>query len=266
MKKIINYTILLLVLTSFVFAEELVIAPTGSDIIPVGVGYSEHKVAQAFSSSESISITGFKYEDGGSGATSYNFSIRTAYDSENSLVSKTVLLENINTTQINYINFDTPLLIDADTVYYFVVEDNNHEPGPPYHYGYLIMQTGDIYPLPMYHYEDGWGGDTGADLVLTLFYASPCTPSWSCSEYSECLITPTNHLECLAVVDANNCGESFSGSLSTYNVNSCTVPRHGSNAITAISNQKTTTVAPNPVETFILNFRSWIFNLLGVKA
>jgi hypothetical protein len=116
------------------------------------------------------------------------------------------------------------------------------------------------------HYLRGHGypNDGGAQLESCSYYFEPmCTPNWQCSDYSECLITPNNHLECQAVVDANNCGELFSGSLSTYNVDSCTVPKNGVNAVTAINNQKRATASPsnpimNAIHTLLMNIRKFL--------
>jgi len=64
--------------------------------------------------------------------------------------------------------------------------------------------------------------------VLTLYnngtglsypFTIPCTSSWSCSLYGAC--EGNNVSACLAVTDANACGVTFNGTLSTYDNSSC---------------------------------------------
>ena len=50
----------------------------------------------------------------------------------------------------------------------------------------------------------------------------PCSPNWSCSSLDACSIS--NNRACLAVTDANSCGQSFGGNLSTYDVSCTYVP------------------------------------------
>lgn len=105
-------------------------------------------------------------------------------------------------------------------------------------------------------------------------YLPRCSSTWACNSYTNCIIKPFNHKDCTAVADSNNCyvqtGEPaniFQGNLADYTSNDCTVKATNAGAI-VFSNQqvaKQQQATTNSIEQLILNFRSWLLNLLGLK-
>jgi hypothetical protein len=103
-----------------------------------------------------------------------------------------------------------------------------------------------------------------------------CAPSFGCSEYSNCIGTPYNHKDCLAVSDANTCftqtglvSDQFAGSLSSYETSDCSVrstSNHAAIINNAIASKQASAVATNPIEQLILNFRSFILGIFGIKG
>jgi len=61
---------------------------------------------------------------------------------------------------------------------------------------------------------------------------SPCTPDWSCSGYSECLL---NEQECDEVTDLNACGEVYGGDYSEFSLQSCSLFDYGEEDIAGAS-------------------------------
>jgi hypothetical protein len=100
-----------------------------------------------------------------------------------------------------------------------------------------------------------------------------CTPSWSCSEYSECIGRPYTHKNCVAVTDANSCGDSFNGDYSVYELPDCSIPSTGGSGsyYAALDGQaKQQVVVPtetpqNPLLQLILKLRALLLGVFGIK-
>lgn len=127
-----------------------------------------------------------------------------------------------------------------------------------------IGSTGNPPSLPMLFNDNRYFDNIYAGYIP----APDCTPNWQCSQYSDCITKPYNHKDCQSVVDTNNCGELNLQSLSAYE-QACTTTGGGGGIViqtTPVAKQTEVTTTSNPIEQFILNLRSWLLNLLGLKA